>query len=49
MGMLRSQRVIDTMLSVDRGEFCQYEAYYDTPVPIGFNATISAPHMVSKY
>ncbi len=34
------------MRTVDRGDFCPgIEAYEDCPQPIGFNATISAPHM----
>mgnify|MGYP006101174903 FL=1 len=33
------------MTEVDRGEFCPYEAYYDSPKSIKYNVTISAPHM----
>lgn len=35
------------MLAVDRGNFIQAnDKYVDSPVRIGFGATISAPHMV---
>lgn len=43
--MLRSPRAIQAMLQVDRGDFCPHEPYHDMPVPLGYNATISAPHM----
>ncbi|VDQ08172.1 unnamed protein product [Trichobilharzia regenti] len=33
------------MLSVDRGYFTNSSPYLDRPRPIGFAATISAPHM----
>jgi len=33
------------MKSVDRGDFCKSNAYYDAPQGIGFGVTISAPHM----
>lgn len=34
------------MLAVDRGNFIQNaQKYVDSPVTIGFGATISAPHM----
>lgn len=35
------------MLSVDRADFCPENSYQDFPQQIGYNATISAPHMVS--
>ena len=37
--------VRDTMLKIDRGDFCSYHPYVDSPQPIQYNATISAPHM----
>ncbi len=50
-GILRSEKVIRAMLKVPREEFVppQYRkyAYYDTPLPIGYGQTISAPHMVA--
>jgi protein-L-isoaspartate O-methyltransferase len=33
------------MLAVDRKFFAPYNPYQDSPVPIGSNVTISAPHM----
>ena len=33
------------MMKVDRGHFAPHSAYYDSPQPIGYEATISAPHM----
>lgn len=50
-GILRSQRVINAMRSVPRIKFLppnmQSYSTADTPLPIGFGQTISAPHMVS--
>ena len=50
-GVLHSPRVIETMRKVPRGKFLpenmrSYSAV-DTPLPIGFGQTASAPHMVS--
>lgn len=37
------------MLAVDRGKYChEINPYEDRPRQIGFNVTISAPHMVKK-
>lgn len=33
------------MLSVDRKDFCPISPYFDSPQRIGYEATISAPHM----
>ncbi|KAL8434618.1 hypothetical protein ACSSS7_003093 [Eimeria intestinalis] len=44
-GVFRDQRVYETMLKVDRGFFVRTDPYADSPQPIGFDATISAPHM----
>ena len=33
------------MSTIDRGDFIQTQPYKDCPQKIGFNATISAPHM----
>jgi len=45
-----SKRVIEAMNKIDRKLFVPYEfeesAYLDTPLPIGYGQTISAPHMV---
>ncbi|KAG6954318.1 hypothetical protein JG688_00012425 [Phytophthora aleatoria] len=48
-GIVRSTAVFDAMKRIDRALFVpravQDEAYQDSPCPIGFNQTISAPHM----
>lgn len=55
-GILQSQAVVEAMKMVDRAKYMQPEspneepisaavAYADAPHPIGFNQTISAPHM----
>lgn len=45
------EKVLDAMLRVPRHLFLppnvRGEAYIDTPLPIGYNQTISAPHMVA--
>ena len=50
-GLLRSEKVIKAMLKVPREEFVPKKyrsyAYHDTPLPIGYGQTISAPHMVA--
>eukprot|EP00747_Dinoflagellata_sp_TGD_P178548 gnl/TRDRNA2_/TRDRNA2_27631_c0_seq1.p1 gnl/TRDRNA2_/TRDRNA2_27631_c0~~gnl/TRDRNA2_/TRDRNA2_27631_c0_seq1.p1 ORF type:complete len:257 (+),score=27.30 gnl/TRDRNA2_/TRDRNA2_27631_c0_seq1:210-980(+) len=46
--VLSSERVKNVMLQVDRREFCpddEEAPYADRPKKIGYNATISAPHM----
>nr|WCZ58717.1 protein-L-isoaspartate(D-aspartate) O-methyltransferase [Seculamonas ecuadoriensis] len=45
--LFTSPRVEAAMLAVDRRHFCAVDetAYEDAPQPIGYNATISAPHM----
>ncbi|CEM17523.1 unnamed protein product [Vitrella brassicaformis CCMP3155] len=49
-GLLRTPRVIEAMKKIDRGHFTvegptSAMSYRDSPQPIGYNATISAPHM----
>lgn len=50
-GILRSPEVIKAMQSVPRTNFLPQDVQsynaVDTPLPIGFGQTISAPHMVS--
>ncbi|MEM0077973.1 MAG: protein-L-isoaspartate(D-aspartate) O-methyltransferase [Thermoplasmata archaeon] len=50
-GFIKSQRVKNAMLKIDRKNFVPFlhknEAYIDEPLPIGDNQTISAPHMVA--
>ncbi|ETN70389.1 protein-L-isoaspartate O-methyltransferase [Necator americanus] len=44
-GIFSSTRVREAMLAVDRGDFSPRSPYMDQPQGIGWNATISAPHM----
>ena len=44
-GTIKSKSVENVMKSIDRGDFCFSNPYYDSPQSIGYNATISAPHM----
>ncbi|XP_061366077.1 protein-L-isoaspartate O-methyltransferase 1-like [Gastrolobium bilobum] len=46
-GVIKSSKVAEVMESVDRALFVPNgaEPYDDTPMAIGYNATISAPHM----
>ncbi|KAF2663591.1 PCMT-domain-containing protein [Microthyrium microscopicum] len=44
-GLIKSIRVKDAMLNVDRGHYAPREPYADTPQYVGHHATISAPHM----
>ena len=50
-GYLSKPEVIEAMLKVERHKFVpkdlQDQAYVDTPLPIGQEQTISAPHMVA--
>ncbi len=52
-GILRSRAVIEAFRKVPREEFVppryREQAYLDTPLPIGYGQTISAPHMVCIY
>ena len=48
-GILKSERVYKILSKIDRKNFVavnqQMRAYQDCPLPIGWNTTISAPHM----
>jgi protein-L-isoaspartate(D-aspartate) O-methyltransferase len=46
-GILRSDNVAEVMETIDRALFVPKgnPPYMDSPMPIGYNATISAPHM----
>ena len=46
-GVIQSKKVAEIMETVDRALFVPEgsPAYEDSPMQIGFNATISAPHM----
>jgi len=43
--IIKSKKVFEAMLNVDRGDFCLENPYVDSPQYIGHGATISAPHM----
>ena len=45
--ILTSKRAASAMLAVDRALYCRPSSspYFDSPMPIGYSATISAPHM----
>ncbi|XP_078798728.1 protein-L-isoaspartate(D-aspartate) O-methyltransferase isoform X3 [Oryzias latipes] len=44
-GIIKSDRVYEAMLATDRAHFSRCNPYMDSPQSIGFQATISAPHM----
>ncbi|XP_009592490.1 protein-L-isoaspartate O-methyltransferase 1-like isoform X2 [Nicotiana tomentosiformis] len=46
-GVIRFERVVEVMKTIDRALFVPEgtPAYVDSPASIGYNATISAPHM----
>ncbi|XP_042421514.1 protein-L-isoaspartate O-methyltransferase-like isoform X6 [Zingiber officinale] len=46
-GIIKSKRVKEVMEAIDRGHFVPPGStpYVDSPMAIGYNATISAPHM----
>ncbi|KAF9917494.1 hypothetical protein BX616_000800 [Lobosporangium transversale] len=43
--LITSSRVKEAMLAVDRGHYSKFKPYEDAPQTIGYNSTISAPHM----
>lgn len=43
--IIKTQRVEEAMRKVDRGNYCDFAAYMDSPQSIGYGVTISAPHM----
>ncbi|RMZ70290.1 l-isoaspartate o-methyltransferase [Pyrenophora seminiperda CCB06] len=43
--LIKSDRVKDAMLKIDRAHYAPASPYEDCPQPIGHRATISAPHM----
>ncbi|RKF54982.1 Protein-L-isoaspartate O-methyltransferase [Golovinomyces cichoracearum] len=45
MGVITSTRVKNAMIKVDRAHYAPQRPYEDAPQPIGWGATISAPHM----
>uniref|UniRef100_A0A3B3X0P3 Protein-L-isoaspartate(D-aspartate) O-methyltransferase n=1 Tax=Poecilia mexicana TaxID=48701 RepID=A0A3B3X0P3_9TELE len=45
-GIIKSDKVYEVMLSTDRAHYSRCNPYMDSPQSIGYQATISAPHMV---
>ena len=43
--ILKTQRVQEAMRKVNRGNYCDFSPYLDSPQSIGYGVTISAPHM----
>ncbi|KAI1240916.1 hypothetical protein IHE44_0009365 [Lamprotornis superbus] len=44
-GIIKTDKVFEVMLATDRCHYAKYNPYMDSPQSIGFQATISAPHM----
>ncbi|XP_037099979.1 protein-L-isoaspartate(D-aspartate) O-methyltransferase isoform X1 [Syngnathus acus] len=44
-GIIKSDKVYEVMLGTDRAHYSRCNPYMDSPQSIGFQATISAPHM----
>ncbi|KAF8449687.1 protein-L-isoaspartate O-methyltransferas-like protein [Terfezia claveryi] len=44
-GLLRTPRIREAMVEVDRAQFTREMPYEDSPQRIGYDATISAPHI----
>ncbi|KAJ5593008.1 Protein-L-isoaspartate(D-aspartate) O-methyltransferase [Penicillium hordei] len=44
-GLIHNERVKDAMIGVDRAHYAPSRPYSDSPQPLGYGATISAPHM----
>lgn len=44
-GIIKTKEIEEIMKSIDRGDFAPTDPYVDRPQPIGYNTTISAPHM----
>ena len=44
-GIIKSDAVFEAMKQTDRKHYVSYNPYNDTPQSIGYQATISAPHM----
>ena len=42
---IKTEKVVRAMLEVDRNDFAPQHPYDDRPISIGYNVTISAPHM----
>ena len=44
-GYIQNKRVYNALIEVDRADFAPRFPYQDSPQPINYNVTISAPHM----
>jgi protein-L-isoaspartate(D-aspartate) O-methyltransferase len=44
-GILKTERVEETMKAIDRKHYAPANHYVDSPQSIGYNTSISAPHM----
>ena len=44
-GYIKSEKVADVMLEIDRSDFAPFSPYSNRPISINYNVTISAPHM----
>nr|XP_033792680.1 protein-L-isoaspartate(D-aspartate) O-methyltransferase isoform X1 [Geotrypetes seraphini] len=44
-GIIKSEKVFEVMLATDRCHYAKSNPYMDSPQSIGYQATISAPHM----
>eukprot|EP00731_Ephydatia_muelleri_P021986 Em0014g577a len=44
-GIINSEKVEKVMQETDRADFCTHSPYLDSPQSIGYQVTISAPHM----
>lgn len=44
-GIIKHDRVYQSMLKVNRANYCKRNSYMDSPQSIGYGVTISAPHM----
>ncbi|XP_006872129.1 PREDICTED: protein-L-isoaspartate(D-aspartate) O-methyltransferase isoform X3 [Chrysochloris asiatica] len=47
-GIIKTDKVFEVMLATDRSHYAKCNPYMDSPQSIGFQATISAPHMVGS-
>lgn len=44
-GIIKTQEVAKALQQVDRKHYAPSHPYMDSPQPLGYGATISAPHM----
>ncbi|XP_051872885.1 l-isoaspartyl protein carboxyl methyltransferase, like isoform X2 [Pristis pectinata] len=44
-GVIQSERVFNALMATDRAHYCKTSPFMDSPQSIGYQATISAPHM----